>query len=327
MKILVTRQIPQSGIELLKKHFPESVVVHEGPPMSHEELLENAKGSDAILSLLTDKISEDVFESAGEGLKIVANYAVGFDNIDINYATEKGVVVSNTPGVLTEAVAEHSIALMMSVARKVVEADRFMRSGKYQYWEPMLFLGPKIYGKTLGIVGLGRIGHDMAKICKNGFEMKILYNDVQKDDKFERELGALYVDFDTLLEKSDFISIHVPLLPSTHHLFSEKEFKKMKPTAILINTSRGPVVDEFALERALREKWIEGAGVDVFEFEPTPVKGLSDLNNVVITPHIGSATREARIEMARLAVSAIIDVLENKKLPENTVNKDVKLKS
>lgn len=326
MKILVTREIPQSGLEALKKQFGESVVIHRGPPMSHEELLESVKDSDAILSLLTDKISKDVLEAAGSSLKIVANYAVGFDNIDLNACTEKAVVVTNTPGVLTEAVAEHSIALLLAVARKIVEADKFTREGKYKYWEPLMFLGPKLYGKTLGIVGLGRIGHYMAKICTGGFDMKIIYYDVQRDDKFEQEFKAIYSNLCGVLERSDFVSIHVPLLPSTHHLIDEQAFKKMKPNAILINTSRGPVVDEYALLRALKEKWIEGAGIDVYEFEPKPVEGLAELDNVVLTPHIASATREARIEMANLAVQSVLDVLVNKKIPQNIVNKDVKPK-
>lgn len=326
MKILVTREIPQSGLETLKKQFGESVVIYHGPPMSHEELLEEVKGVDAILSLLTDKISKDVLEAAGENLKIVANYAVGFDNIDINACTEKGVIATNTPGVLTEAVAEHSIALLMAVARKIVEADKFTREGKYKYWEPLMFLGPKLYGKTLGIVGLGRIGHYLAKICMTGFDMKLMYYDVQRDDKFEQEFNAMYSNLDGVLERSDFVSINVPLLPSTHHLIGEREFKKMKPTAFLINTSRGPVVDEYALVRALKERWIEGAGIDVFEFEPKLVEGLTELDNVVLTPHIASATREARIEMASLAVQSVIDVLVNKKIPTNIVNKDVKPK-
>ncbi|MEK7595640.1 MAG: D-glycerate dehydrogenase [Patescibacteria group bacterium] len=327
MKVVVTREIPANGIEALKKQFGDAVSVHYGPPMSHEQLLEFVKGADAILSLLTDKISEDVLEAAGSQLKVVSNYAVGFDNIDLAACTAKGIVVTNTPGVLTEAVAEHAIALMLSSARRIVEGDKFMRGGNYKYWEPMFLLGPKIYGKTLGIIGLGRIGHYVAKICANGFDMKILYYDVSRDDKFENEFKALYCALDDLLEKSDFISVHVPLLPSTHHLIGEREFKKMKPTAVLVNTSRGPVVDEYALVRALKEKWIEGAGIDVFEFEPKIAEGLAQLDNIVVTPHIASATHEARIEMARLASQGLMSVLLDKKLPENTVNKDVKMKS
>lgn len=327
MKIVVTREIPQSGIEHLKKAFgEENITVHHGPPMTHDELLEAVKGADGILSLLTDKIDAGVLDAAGDQLRVVANYAVGFDNIDLAACTQKGVVVTNTPGVLTEAVAEHVVALMLSVSRRVVEADRFMRDGKYKYWEPLMFLGPKIYGKTLGIVGLGRIGGYTAKICRQGFDMKVLYHDVVRNDKFEQEYGAMYVTMDDLLEKSDFVSINVPLMPSTHHLFGEKEFKKMKPTAVLINTSRGPVVDEKALVVALKEKWIEGAGLDVFEEEPKMAEGLAELDNVIVTPHIASATREARIEMARLAAQGLMDVLHDKKIPANVVNKDVKPK-
>lgn len=324
MKIIVTREIPQNGLEILKKQFGADVTIHQGPPMSSAELKAQVKDADGILSLLTDKITPEILEAAGPNLKVVSNYAVGFDNIDINACTEKGIVVTNTPGVLTEAVAEHAIALLLAVARKIVEADKFMREGKYKYWEPMLFLGPKLYGKTLGIVGLGRIGQYVAKICQQGFDMKILYYDVQRDDNFEKEFKAIYAGMDQLLEKSDFVSVHVPLLPSTHHLIGEKEFKKMKPHAILINTSRGPVVDEHALVRALKEGWIWGAGIDVFEEEPKMAEGLAELSNVVVTPHIASATREARMEMARLAAQSVVDVLGNKKLPDNLVNKDVK---
>ncbi|OGC50788.1 D-glycerate dehydrogenase [candidate division WWE3 bacterium RIFCSPHIGHO2_01_FULL_40_23] len=324
MKILLTREIPQSGIEALKKEFGESLIIHHGPPMTSDQLKESAKGCDGVLSLLTDKITPDVMDAAGDSLRIISNYAVGFDNVDLTAATERRIIVTNTPGVLTEAVAEHTVALLIAVSRRIVEADKFMRTGKYKYWEPMLFLGPKIYGKTLGIVGLGRIGHHTAKILKNGFDMKVLYYDVRRDDDFEREIKAMYVSLDDLLEKSDFVSIHVPLLPSTHHLMSEREFKKMKPTAILVNTSRGPVIDENALVRALKEKWIEGAGIDVFEFEPNLAEGLAELDNIIVTPHIASATREARIEMARLASQSVVDVLVNKKIPENIVNKEVK---
>lgn len=327
MKILITREIMHNGIDTLKKQFGvEEVELHKGDVMSPQELLEAVKGKEAILSLLTDKITAEVLDAAGPQLKLVSNYAVGFDNIDLKACTDRGIMVTNTPGVLTEAVAEHAIALLMAVARQIVEADKFTREGKYKYWEPMMFMGPKLYGKTLGIIGLGRIGHYMAKICKNGFDMRILYHDISRDDAFEKEFKAIYTNMDDLLEKSDVISVHVPLLPSTHHLIGEKEFKKMKPSAILLNTSRGPVVDEYALVRALKEGWIEGAGIDVFEFEPKLAEGLAECKNAVLTPHIASATREARIEMARLAAQSIVDVLANKKLPENLVNKDVKPK-
>ena len=326
MKVVVTREIPQNGLELLKKQFGEDLTIHPGDPMSDPELKAFVQGADAILCLLTDKITPEVLGSAGSNLKIVANMAVGLDNIDIKSATDKGVVITNTPGVLTEAVGEHALALLMSVARRIVESDKFMRTGKFKHWEPLMFLGPQLSGKTLGIVGLGRIGNYFAKICKTAFDMKIVYYDVQRNDAFENEFSAAYSNLDGVLKVSDFVSIHVPLLPSTHHLISEKELKIMKPTAILINTSRGPVIDEVALVKALKEKWIDGAGLDVFEFEPKLTEGLAELDNVILTPHTASATKEARNEMSRLAAQSIVDVIVNKKTPENIVNKDVQIK-
>ena len=322
MKVLITREIPRAGIDLLKKHPDIEIDMRKGAPLSSEELIEGLKDADALIPVIPDKITEEIISSAKD-LKIIAAYSVGFDHIDISTATKNKVYVSNTPGNLTESVAEHAMALMISVARNIVSADKFTRGGEYKFWDPMIFLGPVLQNKTLGIVGFGRIGQHLAKIAKGGFNMRVLYTDTQQNEKAELETGAMYVGMDELLENSDFISLHVPLLPSTKHLIDERSLKKMKPSCYLINTSRGPVIDEDALAISLKEGRIQGAGIDVFEEEPNIFDGLKELDNVVLTPHIGSATREARIEMARMAASNVIDVLIDKKAPTNLVNKEL----
>ncbi|MDQ1280595.1 MAG: D-glycerate dehydrogenase [Thermoproteota archaeon] len=255
-------------------------------------------------------------------LRVISNYAVGFDNIDLNAATERGIYVTNTPEVLTESVADLALALMLDVARRLNEADRFLRQGKWEGWAPMLLLGNDVYNKTLGIVGLGRIGMAVARRAK-GFNMRLLYTDMVRNEKLENELGITYVSLEELLKQSDFISIHVPLLPSTRHMFGEKEFKLMKPTAYLINTSRGPIVDEIALVEALRKRIIGGAGLDVFEKEPVdPDNPLLKLENTVLLPHVASGTIETRTAMANLAVENLISVLQGK-MPPSLVNKEV----
>ena len=324
MRVLITREIPRAGIDILRKRPQLELDIRKGSPLSDKDLKKSIVGVDAIVPVIPDKITKEVLEAAGPQLKLVAAYSVGYDHIDVPAATSMGIYVSNTPGDLTQAVAEHSFALLMAVARKVVAADRFVADGKYKYWDPMIFLGPTLQGNTIGIVGMGRIGQRMAKIAKSGFDMKVLYHDVTRNDKVEMESGALYVSLDDLLERSDFVSLHVPLMPATHHLIGRNELKKMRPTAILVNTSRGPVIDEDALAVALKENWIEGAGIDVFENEPNIYKLLKQVPNAVLTPHIGSATREARIEMARMVAEDVIEVLLNKKPPINLVNKDLK---
>jgi lactate dehydrogenase-like 2-hydroxyacid dehydrogenase len=238
----------------------------------------------------------------------------------VKAATERKISVSNTPGVLTEAVAEHTFALLLTVAKRIVEADRFTRGGEYKQWEPKGFLGPQIWGKTIGIVGLGRIGSFVAQISHGGFNMEVLYHDVKKNEEFEMRFSAKYRDLENLLKESDFVTIHVPLLPATHHLIGEKELGIMKKTAILINTSRGPVVDEASLVGALKAGKIAGAGLDVFEKEPELTLGLAELPNVALTPHTASATREARSAMSKIAAENIAAALEGK-TPPNLVNK------
>lgn len=315
--VYVTRPIPEPGIELLKKHC-EVEVNPIDELISKEQIIEKVKDRDALLCLLTDKIDCDVIK-AGNKLKIIANYAVGYDNIDVACATEHGIYVSNTPGVLTETTADMAWALMFAVARRIVEADKFTRAGKFKGWSATLFLGSDIYGKTLGIVGVGRIGAAVAKRAK-GFNMKVLYTDVRRNYEIEQEVGAVKVDMDTLLKESDFVSLHVPLMPETRHLIGRRSLAMMKPTAYLINTSRGPVVDELALVEALKNKVIAGAGLDVYEWEPNITPELLELDNVVLAPHIASATNETRTKMAIMAAENIIAALEGK-TPPNAVNR------
>lgn len=322
MKVLITRRIPRAGIKLLEKAGLQ-LDYRKGPPLSEKELKDAINGVDAIIPVMPDQITRGVLEAAGPNLKLVAHYAVGYDNIDIKAAAEMGIYVSNTPGDLTEAVAEHSLSLMLAVSRHIVSADRFTRAGNYKYWDPMVFLGSQYNGATIGIIGLGRIGSYLAKLCKNGFNMNILYYDAKKNERAEKEINAVFSPLENLLTKSDFVSIHVPLLPTTKHLIGMHELKQMKPTAFLINTSRGPVIDEDALIIALKEDWIAGAALDVYEEEPSIRQDLKDLDNVILTPHIASATRESRIGMSRMAAENIIEVLVNKKSPINLVNKDI----
>ena len=319
MKIFVTRKIPKPGLDLLKKHHDVEVFPKDCIP-TKEEILQGVKGKDGLLCLLTDPIDKDVIY-AEPRLKMIASYAVGYDNIDIQAATEKGIPVSNTPGVLTDATAEMTWALLFSVARRIVEGDKFARAGKFKGWGPMLMLGQDVSQRTLGIVGAGRIGTAVALKSK-GFNMKVLYTSGRKNEILEKELRAKKVELDELLKQSDFVSLHVPLTPSTHHIISEKELKMMKKTAILINTSRGPVVDEQTLVKALKKKWIFGAGLDVYENEPKVSEELKTLENIVLQPHSASATVDSRTNMAIMAAENMIAGLKGE-IPPNCVNKEV----
>ncbi len=310
-KVFVTRKIPEIGIKLLQKSGFDVEVSSKDGVLTSEELLAAlaAQPYDAVLSLLTDKIDVEVF-TAVPTAKIFANYAVGFDNIDVPEATKRGVVITNTPGVLTEAVAEFTIGLIFAVTKRIVEADSFVRAGHYDGWAPMLLLGTELKGKTLGIVGTGRIGSEVARIARLGLGMNISYYDVDQNAQLEQDYQAIfYPTVEEALKTADVVSIHVPLLDSTRHLINKERLAFMKPSAILINTSRGPVVDEVALAQALTNKTIRGAGLDVFEFEPNLTPGLRDLPNVVLTPHTASATEEARNAMAEIAANNIIEVL------------------
>ncbi|MCS7150817.1 MAG: D-glycerate dehydrogenase [Endomicrobia bacterium] len=320
-KVLVTRQLPQPAIDLLKQYF-EVDLYTENRVIPREELLRRVEDKDGLLCLLTDNIDAELMDKA-KNLKIVANYAVGYNNIDVAEATKRKIPVTNTPGVLTETTADLAFALLMSVARRIVESDKFLREGKFKGWAPMLFLGNDIYGKTLGIIGFGRIGQAVAKRGL-GFDMKILYYDTNRVSvEIEQKYNATFKSLDELLKESDFISIHVPLVKETYHLISDREFSLMKPTAYLINTSRGPVVDEKALVRALKDKKIAGAALDVFEKEPEVEPELIDMPNTVLVPHIGSATIETRTKMALMAAENIIAVLVHNKVPPNIVNPEI----
>jgi len=289
--------------------------------MTRKELLERVVGKDGVLCLLTNTIDEEVLDAAGKQCKIFANYAVGYNNIDISGATKRGIAVANTPGVLDNATADLAWALLFAVSRRIVEGDTFVREGRFTAWSPTLLLGRDISGKTLGIIGAGRIGSNFGRKAK-AFDMKILYTATKPNLGFEEETGGKFVDKDTLLKESDFISVHVPLSPATKHYIGEREFDMMKRTAVLINTSRGPVIDENALVQALKENKIWGAGLDVFENEPELAPGLTQLENVVIVPHVGSATIETRVKMGIMAVENIIQALQGE-IPPNCINPEV----
>ena len=309
-KIYITRKIPSVAEEMLKAEGWEVDVSSKDGVLTKEELVKalSAKPYDAVLPLLTDAIDDDVFASVPNA-KIFANYAVGFNNIDLEAAKKRGIIITNTPEVLTDTVAEHTFALVLSLASRIVEGDRFIRGGKYRGWEPLLFLGTDIRGKTLGILGTGRIGGRVAHMGNKGFDMPIIYYDVVRNEKLEAEYGASFRELDEVVAEADIVSIHVPLLPSTKHLINKDRLMLMKREAILVNTSRGPVIDENALVQALKGGIIAGAGLDVFENEPNMAPGLAELSNVIITPHIASATFETRSAMAEVAAKNIIAVL------------------
>ena len=318
-RVFVTRQIPEDAIELLRRECEVEVNPEKRIP-SKPELIEGVKGKDAVLCSLTDKIDEEIMDVA-PSLKVISNFAVGYDNIDVGAATERGIVVTNTPGVLTETTADLAWATLMAIARRIPEADRFVRSGGWEGWEPKLFLGTDVYGKTLGIIGMGRIGSAVARRAK-GFNMRVLYHDPCRREELEKELGVEYATLEDLLRLSDYVTVHVPLTPETKHMIGEKEFDLMKPTAKLINTSRGVVIDEQALIKALRTKRISGAALDVYESEPEVPKELMELENAVLLPHIGSASTETRTKMAMMAAENLLAVLR-RKVPPNIVNREV----
>jgi len=316
--VYITRKIPKEGLEDLYKHCNVKMHASQNPP-SRAQLLSYAKKSDALMSILTEKIDKEVFD-ANPNLKTVANYAVGYDNLDLKAAKLAGVPVSNTPSILAgNAVAQHAMAMILTISRQLPQADKFLREGKYKAWDPALFLGGDMNGKTLGIIGGGRIGSALVNIAFEGYEIEILYCDIVRNKELEKKFKAKKVNLKQLLNKSDYISLHVPLLPSTRHMIGAKEFSQMKESAILVNTSRGPVVDEKALVNALKSKKIAGAGIDVYENEPKLTPGLTKLTNVVLTPHIASATHAARREMGEIATNNILDVLIRNRRPRNEV--------
>ncbi len=302
MKVVVTHPVPPPAIDLLRERGYELVVGPSEEPYEPQELAALVSGADAIVALLIDQIDNALLQAAGRQLKVVANFAVGYDNVDLAAAARRGVKVSNTPDVLTQAVAEHTFALLLAVARRIVEGDRIMREGRFRAWGPTFLLGTELGGKTLAVVGAGRIGETVAGIAEHGFGMNV-------------ERVGPGADLRAVLARADMVTLHVPLDEKTRHLIGPEELRKMKGTAILINTSRGPIVDETALVEALRAGEIAGAGLDVYEREPELAVGLTELPNVVLEPHTASATHEARSAMSRLAAENVIAALEGQPLP------------
>ncbi|MBT3231166.1 D-glycerate dehydrogenase [Candidatus Uhrbacteria bacterium] len=322
-KIFVTRQFPGTAIEKLSKQKGFEVSVYKKDQIiPRKELLKRVKGADIILSLLTDRIDAQVMDAAGDQLKMIANYAVGFDNIDIEEAKRRKIRVINTPcDQSTESVAEHAIAMIFGLAHRLIEADNFTRAKKYKGWDPGLMLGSGLSGKTIGVIGAGRIGYSISKRLYDGFGVKIIYNDIKRNTKYEKDFKAKLRTKTQLLKEADIVTLHVPLLKATHHLISTKELKAMKKTAFLINTSRGPVVDETELIKALKNGDIAGAGLDVYECEPKidcnprDKFELRKMPNVILTPHTASATIEARDAMGQIALKNILAFTNNKRLP------------
>ncbi|MBI4122835.1 MAG: D-glycerate dehydrogenase [Parcubacteria group bacterium] len=310
MKVFVSKTFPAEHGALLSQR---------GYDVEFGSDFAKARGADAILTFLTDRIDKRIMESIGPQLKIIGNCAVGTDNIDLAAAREKGILITNTPNVLTEAVAEHAVAMTLGIARHVAQADAFMRQGKYRGWEMDLFMGTELRGKMLGIIGHGRIGCRTAEIFQKGFDMNIVYTDTVRNEAQEEKCHITFMSLLDLLKTADVVSIHVPLLPTTRHLVGQNEFQIMKETSFLVNTSRGPIVDEKALVEALKAGKIKGAALDVFEEEPRLAPGLTKLGNVLLTPHIASATKEARGNMAAMTVNNIIAALSGQ-TPPNLVH-------
>jgi glyoxylate reductase len=314
-QVLVTRRIPQVGISLLEQDADIDVYEKDGP-MQREELLRRIRGKDGILCMLSDRLDKEALDNA-DRLKVISTYAVGYNNIDVVEATKRGIIVTNTPGVLREATADLAWSLLMAAARKIPQSDRFVREGKFNGWGPELFLGHDVHGKTIGIVGMGDIGLAMARRAR-GFGMKILYHNLHPSPH-ATEVEAELVPLEHLLRRSDFITLHVPATPATRHLIGKDQISMMKTTAILVNASRGEVVDEAALVLALKEKRIAAAGLDVYEKEPALSPGLAELDNVVLTPHTGSGTYGTRDHMAVMAATNLLAVLMGE-APPNPVH-------
>ncbi len=311
-KIYITRKIPEAGLKILREKGVEFDMGTSKTSPSQKYIIKmlNKKPYDGVISFLTDYIDKKVFDACPT-VKIFANFSVGFNNVDIEEAKKRGIAVTNTPGVLGTAVAEHTVALILALTTRLVEGDKFTRAGKFKGWDPELLVGTDIKGKTIGLIGVGDIGGKVAHMLHSGFGVNIIYSDINQNTLLEQDTGAIKKETVDVLREADIVSLHVPLLPSTTHLINKDSLATMKKTAILINTSRGPVVDEKALVDALKNGVIAGAGLDVFEFEPKLAKGLTSLPNVVLTPHIASSRKTARDMMAELAVKNIISVLES----------------
>jgi glyoxylate reductase len=312
--IYMTRPIHEAGMKLLRDKGYEIATGQVGSSPVREEVMRALaeKPYDAVVTFLTDAVDKELFDACPSA-KLFANYSVGFNNVHLDDAKAAGVAITNTPGCAGRAVAEHAIALMLSVTARVTEGDRYMRAGKYAGWDPDLLLGTDLSGKTIGLIGLGDIGARVARMAAKGFDCKVLYTDMKRNDVLEAECGAEMTTKDVLLERSDIISLHVPLMPETVHLINEVALGRMKKTAILINTARGPVIDEAAFVRALQEGRIAGAGLDVYEHEPSVAAELLSMENVVLTPHIASARESVRIQMAETVAKNIISFFETGK--------------
>ena len=313
-KIFITRQIPEVGIKMLKEKGYEVTLSGKKTPPSQKEIIGflKKKPYDAVITLPNDPIDGKVFDAVPTA-KIFANYAMGFNNFNLEHARSREITITNTPGSFGFCIAEHAMALILGLTTRIVEADNFVRKGKYKGWDPMLFIGRDLKGSTLGIVGTGHIGEALVYQAR-GFGMNVIYYDIKKNENIEKEGLARFVPtVEELLKEADVVSLHVPLLDSTYHLINEKRLKMMKSTAFIVNTSRGPVIDEFALVKALKNKKIAGAALDVFEFEPRLATGLTKFPNVILTPHIASARESARNEMATMAAENVISYLETGK--------------
>jgi len=320
-KVFISRKIPDIGIKMLKKAgFSVDMNNTENKILSKKELIKKLKGKDILLSFLSDKIDEELLSSV-PNLKMVANYAVGFDNIDLDAATKHGVAITNAAGTSSNAVAEHTLALMFAIRKRLFESDKFTRTGKYKIWEPSLMISHSLHGETLGVIGLGNIGTAVAKkaLCLG---MNVIYHTRTRKPKFEKQFGAKFVSMKKLLNEADVISLHTPLTSKTRHMISKKELGMMKKGAILINTSRGPVIEEKYLCAALHKNNLAGAGLDVYEHEPKINYYLKKCDKVILTPHSASATYEAREEMASVAVQNIIDFTKGK-IPKHLLNKEL----
>lgn len=310
-KVYLTYNVPDVA-QTLRKKGCQVDVNESGKYLTGSELSEIFTSYDGVVSLLHDKISGEVLSAASPNLKVISNYAVGFDNIDVLAAKRRGIIVTNTPGIAGESVAEHTFLLILALSKKLIEADKYVRSGKYSGWDPELFLSNQVWGQTIGIVGLGKIGTHVGHIAFGGFKMKILYHDVSRSQDFEMLTEAQYVTLEKLLKEADIVTLHVPLAPQTTHMIGKKELGLMKKAAILINTARGAVIDQEALIEALGKNKIAGAGLDVYEDEHHIPHELRVLGNTVLTPHIASATFETRQAMAQVAAQNVVDVFEGK---------------
>ncbi|HYB16633.1 MAG TPA: D-glycerate dehydrogenase [Streptosporangiaceae bacterium] len=312
--VLVTRRLPQEALDRIVARCEMTLYDGDGA-MPRDRLLAEVAGKAGAITLLTDRVDNEFLDAAGPQLTVVANCAVGFDNIDVQACTRRGVLACNTPGVLTETTADAAFALMMAAARRIAEGDRFVRSGAAWIWGPLMMLGQDVHHATLGVVGFGRIGQALARRAR-GFSMRVLYHDIDRPPaEVEQELGAEYRDLEDLLRESDFVSVHVSLTPQTRHLISAGRLAMMKPTAVLVNTSRGPVIDEQALAWALKQGQIFAAGLDVFEREPEVHPGLLACGNAVLIPHLGSATIKTRLAMADLAADNLLAALQDSRPP------------